>query len=175
MNIFEYTQNNPLNYVDPKGLCRWKAVFDIAVIYVFPYAGGGFGMTLESECCRGQRARGKYWVVILGIGGTVLGLPIEILQFTGELFGPTPPSDQHPIGWFSYVSVGASIGPIGASAAIITTGQLSGWSLGAVVGIDLGFSAEGYFGYTLPGAELETVLCCDESDSRPIPTLLGDM
>ena len=72
------------------------------------------------------------------------------------------------------MSSGGSVYVIGYAVALVITGELTGYSVGGVFGIDKGITiGEVYFGYTFRVGDFETVDCSDDCDvKQPVPILL---
>lgn len=104
-------------------------------------------LTIQSKCCNGKRAKGEYLVFC---GGLSLSIPVQWYSGPIEFLGPDTPSHEDPIGAFSYISAGGTVGGMAYyPASWIGTGKLGSWttqSFDAVGFIDLGIDA--FFGFT---------------------------
>jgi RHS repeat-associated protein len=103
-HLYVYVSNAPLKYPDPLGLCKWSGAFTLNT-FGGPVFGGGFAMlAIQSQCCNDKVAAGVY---LIPLGGITIGpLPLQAVGQLVQLDGPEPPSDQHPSGWFAYISAG---------------------------------------------------------------------
>ena len=129
-----YAENDPINGIDPLGLCKWKgAVANISVGEVV-YGASASIMRLTSECCSKQKARGTYAVLA---GGLAVGAtPVSATISEAELDGPDKPAKTHPEGVFAIAGASVVVG-FGGGWSAMTTGSLSGKGFARAVGFDI--------------------------------------
>lgn len=143
MNLYSYG-NNPVNSVDPLGLCKWSGSMLITGGGARIYGGATIIWNLKSECCNCKKATGSY---ISFCGGLSVSIPFQAVSTSVKFDGPETPSHDDPTGMFSYISIGYSLANKSwYPFTFITTGSLTSISTSAdpkTLGIDFGVDAFG--------------------------------
>ncbi len=81
VNTYAYVENNPLSFIDPKGLVQWDGTYFLGSLIIG--VGAAYGeFHLTSECLNGERYRVR--VVAIGSGG---GLSIGDKGLISHIFG----------------------------------------------------------------------------------------
>jgi hypothetical protein len=76
INPFVYTENNPINWIDPKGLVKWSGKYNQGTLSAF--VGASFiKYEMSSECINNKRAI----VTVYAVGPTgALGLEVSVTE-----------------------------------------------------------------------------------------------
>jgi hypothetical protein len=106
-NTYAYVAGNPLSYVDPSGLIRWKGEMYAAVASAV-LGGGQFLFDLKSEC-----VNGKYAYVHVYASAVVTGLGAKVTGGGSSITFNDSNSEIDPYvfeGTFRFFSAGAGVG-----------------------------------------------------------------
>jgi RHS repeat-associated protein len=146
LNIYGYTQNNPIISVDPRGLARWTGYLTVTAGGEV-YGGGVLIGYFESEVQDGKKAN----VVVVGaMGGVTAGWPLSTTTGKITLETPGSPNPNDFFGAISFVSANTTL-PIApgfvGGAAYVEIGQAKSTDLFSLqFGIDA--STSGYVGWS---------------------------
>jgi RHS repeat-associated protein len=146
LNRYAYVLNNPINYIDPFGLARWKGYLTVTAGGEI-FGGGVIIGAFESEAHNGKKST----VVVVGVmGGVTAGLPVSTT--TGEVTLKTEgaPNPKDFFGAISFVSANAGLVKTGGASYIEIGQAKSEGTFSFQYGFDASTSA--YVGWAVPVA-----------------------
>jgi len=141
INLYLYSEANPINHIDPLGLATYKAIVSLTAVGAI---GGGAVMwgSVETECVDGKKQQG---LLVAGFAGADVGLPVSSTAFTAKFSDNSPGrGDLRNLEGFSRIFSlsGALGGGVSVSNIMLGDAQTSG-NAGKVdasgqLGFDLG-------------------------------------
>ena len=163
INLYLYSEANPINYIDPLGLATYKAIVSLTAVGAI---GGGAVMwgSVETECVDGKKQQG---LLVAGFAGADVGLPVSSTAFTAKFSDNSPGrGDLQNLEGFSRIFSlsGALGGGVSVNNIMLGDAQTSG-NAGKVdasgqLGFDLG--ALGMSGWSNVLSITETECGCEK-------------